>query len=106
MTNAAVLLEAIGEPTRRAIFERLAVRPGAVGELAAELPVTPSAVSQHLKILKAAGLVSDRARGTRRIYSVEPAALEVIREYFDTFWTASLATFRATAEHIEHIEHT
>jgi DNA-binding transcriptional ArsR family regulator len=98
MTNATVLLEAIGEPTRRAIFERLAVHPGAVGELADELPVTRSAVSQHLKILKSAGLVTDRAIGTRRIYSVDPAALAVIREYFDSFWTASLAAFRATAE--------
>ncbi|MDQ6688618.1 MAG: metalloregulator ArsR/SmtB family transcription factor [Actinomycetota bacterium] len=98
MTNAPALLEALGEPTRRAIFERLAVRPGAVGELADELPVTRSAVSQHLKILKSAGLVTDRAIGTRRIYSVDPAALAAIREYFDAFWTASLAAFRAIAE--------
>ena len=101
MTNAAVLLDAIGEPTRRAIFERIAVRPGAVGELADELPISRSAVSQHLKILKSAGLVSDRAVGTRRIYSVDPDALAAIREYFDTFWTASLAAFRAAAEHPE-----
>ncbi len=98
MTNAANLLGAIGEPTRRAIFERLALRPAAVGELAAELPVTPSAVSQHLKILKMAGLVSDRAVGTRRIYSVDPVAVSVIREYFEGFWTASMAAFRAAAE--------
>ncbi len=104
MTNAGVLLEAMGEPTRRAIVERLAVRPSAVGELAAELPVTSSAVSQHLKVLKAAGLVSDRAVGTRRIYSVDPAALGVIREYFEQFWTASMSAFRAAAEHREQEE--
>jgi DNA-binding transcriptional ArsR family regulator len=101
MANAAALLEAIGEPTRRALFERLAVRPGAVSELASELPVTPSAVSQHLKVLKAAGLVTDRAMGTRRIYSVDPAALAVIRQYFDSFWTASMSAFRAAAEQSE-----
>jgi DNA-binding transcriptional ArsR family regulator len=101
VTNAGVLLEAIGEPTRRALFERLAVRSCAVSELAAELPVTASAVSQHLKILKAAGLVTDRAVGTRRIYSVDPAALAVIRQYFDSFWTASMSSFRAAAEQPE-----
>jgi DNA-binding transcriptional ArsR family regulator len=101
VTNAAVLLEAIGEPTRRAIFERLAVKPRAVGELADELPMTRSAVSQHLKILMSAGLVTNRPMGTRRIYAVDPAALAVIREYFDTFWTTSLAAFRAAAEQPE-----
>lgn len=101
MTNAAGMVEAIGEPTRRAIFERLAVRPGAVGELAAELPMTRSAVSQHLAILKSAGLVTDRAVGTRRIYAVDPAALAVICGYFDSFWTTSLAAFRAAAEQSE-----
>ena len=104
MTNVALALEAIGEPSRRAIFERLAVRPCPVGELAAELPVTPSAVSQHLKVLKAAGVVCDRASATRRIYSLDPVALAAIREYFETFWTASISAFRVAAEqpHPEH----
>lgn len=98
MTNAAALVEALGDPTRRAIFERLAGRPGAVGEIASDLPITRSAVSQHLKVLKSVGLVTDRAVGTRRIYAVEPDALSAVREYFDDFWKQSLAAFRIAAE--------
>lgn len=92
------MLEALGDPTRRAIFERIAARPSAVTQIANDLPVTRSAVSQHLKILKAAGLVTDHAMGTRRIYAVDPAALAAIREYFDSFWALSLQAFRAAAE--------
>jgi DNA-binding transcriptional ArsR family regulator len=98
MTNVAALLEAIGEPTRRAIFERLAVRPCAVGELAELFPVTRSAVSQHLTILRAAGLVTNKVVGTRRIYALDPVALDALREYFESFWRTSLTNFRSAAE--------
>ena len=98
MTNASVLIDAIAEPTRRAIVERLADGPAAVSDLARDMPITRSAVSQHLQVLKSVGLVTDRAVGTRRVYSVDPDALAVIRAYFDAFWTRSLATFRQTAE--------
>jgi DNA-binding transcriptional ArsR family regulator len=99
MTNASALIDAIAEPTRRAIVERLADRPAAVSDLARDMPITRSAVSQHLQILKSVGLVTDRAVGTRRVYTVDPAALAVIRAYFDAFWTRSLAAFRDAAEH-------
>lgn len=97
MTNHGAVLTALADPTRRAIFERLAVLPGAVGELASELPVSRPAVSQHLKVLKQAGLVTDRAEGTRRVYSVDSAGVAAIRDYFDQFWQQSLARFRAVA---------
>jgi DNA-binding transcriptional ArsR family regulator len=98
MTNASALLDAIAEPTRRAIVERLADGPAAVSELARDMPITRSAVSQHLQVLKSVGLVTDRAVGTRRVYSVDPDALAIIRAYFDAFWTRSLAALRAAAE--------
>jgi len=101
MTNASVLLDALAEPTRRTILERLADRPAAVSDLAKDLPITRSAVSQHLQILKSVGLVSDRAVGTRRIYTVEPDAVAIIRAYFEAFWTRSLAAFRDAAEQPE-----
>ncbi len=101
MTTATVLLDALAEPTRRTIVERLADRPAAVSELARDLPITRSAVSQHLQILKSVGLVTDRAVGTRRVYTVNPEALAVIRAYFDAFWTRSLAAFRNAAEQTE-----
>ncbi|MGB9182685.1 MAG: metalloregulator ArsR/SmtB family transcription factor [Solirubrobacteraceae bacterium] len=91
-------LSALGDPTRRAIFERLAERPSAVGELAELLPVSRPAVSQHLKVLKEAGLVSDRAEGTRRIYQLDPAGVDALRAYLDTFWKRSLAAFQAAAK--------
>jgi DNA-binding transcriptional ArsR family regulator len=97
MTNHGAVLTALADPTRRAIFERLAAFPGAVGELASELPVSRPAVSQHLKVLKQAGLVTDRAEGTRRVYSVDSAGVAAIRDYFDQFWQQSLARFRAVA---------
>ena len=99
MTNHAAVLAALADPTRRAIFERLARSPSAVGELARELPVSRPAVSQHLKVLKSAGLVSDYAAGTRRVYSVDPAGVAVIRDYFEQFWLQSLTRFRAAASH-------
>jgi DNA-binding transcriptional ArsR family regulator len=97
MTNHGAVLTALADPTRRAIFERLAAAPRAVGELAGELPVSRPAVSQHLKVLKEAGLVVDRAEGTRRVYSVDSAGVGAIRDYFEQFWQQSLARFSAVA---------
>ena len=97
MTNHVAALTALADPTRREIFERLARSPSAVGELARELPVSRPAVSQHLKVLKAAGLVADQAVGTRRVYSVDSAGLAAIRDYFEQFWQQSLDRFRAAA---------
>jgi DNA-binding transcriptional ArsR family regulator len=91
-------LQALGDPTRLAIFEHIARRPRAVGELAAELPVTRPAVSQHLKVLKDAGLVVDRADGARRIYQVNPSGVEEIRRWLDGFWDEALAAFKQAAE--------
>jgi DNA-binding transcriptional ArsR family regulator len=92
---------ALGDPTRRAIFARLAEHPRAVGELASELPVSRPAVSQHLKVLKAAGLVVDRPAGNRRIYRLDPTGVEVLRAQLDSFWNQALATYKALAEQIE-----
>jgi len=82
--------DAFADPTRRQIVARLVERPQAVGELASQLPVSRSAVSQHLRVLKDAGLVSERAEGTRRIYGVNPAALEALRDQIDTYWRRAL----------------
>jgi DNA-binding transcriptional ArsR family regulator len=89
---------ALGDPTRRAIFERLAGGPRAVGELAAEFPVSRPAVSQHLKVLKEAGLVVDEADGSRRVYRVNVAGVEAMRAYLDSFWSDALAAFTEAAE--------
>jgi DNA-binding transcriptional ArsR family regulator len=94
----AQALTALADPTRRAIFEHLAERPRAVGELARELPVSRPAVSQHLKVLKGAGLVTDRPAGTRRIYAVDPDGLAELRAYLDRFWNQALAAFKTAAE--------
>ena len=94
-------LTALADPTRRAIFERLAERPSAVGELAGEVPVSRPAVSQHLKVLKRAGLVTDRANGTRRIYELDPRGIIELHRYLDRFWNRSLAAFKAAAEQEE-----
>jgi DNA-binding transcriptional ArsR family regulator len=91
-------LAALGDPTRRAIFEHLADRPRAVGDLARELPVSRPAVSQHLKVLKEAHLVVDQPDGNRRIYKVDPDGVSALRAYLDQFWTRSLAAFKAAAE--------
>jgi DNA-binding transcriptional ArsR family regulator len=91
-------LTALGDPTRRAIFERLADRPCAVGELAREMPVSRPAVSQHLKVLKHAGLVIDRPAGTRRIYELDPTGVGALRTYFDQFWNKALAAYKAAVE--------
>lgn len=90
--------DALGDGTRRAIFECLVAGPRAVGELARDLPVSRPAVSQHLRVLKDAGLVSDRAEGSRRVYAVNPAGLEALRADLDRFWTQGLAAFKTVAE--------
>jgi DNA-binding transcriptional ArsR family regulator len=89
---------ALADPTRRAIFERLARGPSAVGDLAREFPVSRPAVSQHLRVLKDAGLVTDRRDGNRRLYAVDPHGVEAMRAYFDTFWSDALAAFQKAAE--------
>jgi DNA-binding transcriptional ArsR family regulator len=88
---------ALADPTRRAIFEQLARRPRAVGELAEEFPVSRPAVSQHLKVLKDAGLVSDRRDGNRRLYSVDTRGVEAMRAYLDSFWSDALTAFEQAA---------
>ena len=98
MTYEVSPWDALGDGTRRAIFERLVQRPRAVGELAGELPVTRPAVSQHLRVLKAAGLVFDRAEGTRRVYAVNADGLERLRGDLDRFWTQALTAFQSVAE--------
>src|SRR3954453_7653462 len=100
MANATAVegLAALGDPTRRTIFERLAERPRPVGELARELPVSRPAVSQHLKVLKDAGLVVDHAVGTRRVYRVDPEGLDELRAYLDGFWNRALRAFKDVAE--------
>lgn len=90
--------DALGDPTRRAIFERLSGGPLAVVDIARTLPVSRPAVSQHLKVLKDAGLVLDRQQGTRRVYAVDRKGLEILRAYFDRFWTDALDAFRRVAE--------
>jgi DNA-binding transcriptional ArsR family regulator len=97
-------LSALGDPTRRAIFECLARQPMAVGQLSAELPVTRPAVSQHLKVLKQAGLVADQAEGTRRIYRIDPTGVQAIRNYLDQMWGQALAGFQDAAERIAQAE--
>src|SRR5262245_12088136 len=98
MTNRTGGLAALGDPTRRAIFERLAERPRAVGELARELPVSRPAVSQHLKVLREAGLVVDRAAGARRIYHLDPDGVGSLRAYIDQFWSRALAAYKDAVE--------
>jgi len=98
MANASELLSALGDPTRQAILDLLLEGPQPVGELAALLPVSRPAVSQHLKVLKEVGLVVDRQDGTRRVYRVDPAGLAPLRAYLERFWQQNLVAF---AEHAE-----
>src|SRR3954469_22005088 len=97
MTNAKAFA-ALADPTRRAVFERLSRGPRAVGELAEDMPVSRPAVSQHLKVLKEAGLVTDRPDGARRVYQIDPQGLGQLRAWLDRFWDAALAAFVAEAE--------
>ncbi len=96
MANAHPM-DVLGDPTRRLIFERLRTGPLAVGELAAGLPVSRPAVSQHLRVLREAGLVADRKVGTRRLYEVVPDGLLELRDWFDELWSDALARFAAEA---------
>ena len=101
-TYGSAGIAALGDPTRRAIFESLARGPKAVGELAAELPVSRPAVSQHLRVLKEAGLVTDRADGTRRIYQIRPHGVQAIHGYLDQMWGQAMAAFYAEAGRAAH----
>ena len=94
-------MDALGDPTRRAILERLRPGPIAVGELARELPVSRPAVSQHLRVLKEAGLVVATAAGARRLYAVDPTGIEALRAYLDGFWNLPLERFKQAAERDE-----
>ena len=98
MSRFATVITALADPTRCEIFERLAAGPQSVGALAAQLPVSRPAVSQHLKTLKEAGLVVDRAEGTRRVYHIDPAGLGAVRQWLDRFWDASLDAFKTEAD--------
>jgi DNA-binding transcriptional ArsR family regulator len=97
-------LAALGDPTRRTIFERVAARPSSVAEVARGLPVSRPAVSQHLKVLKDAGLVRETAAGTRRIYRLDPRGIGAMRDWLETQWTASLAAFRDFADGLEELD--
>ena len=98
MTDNMHALSALADPTRRIVFEKLAKRPQSVGELARALPVSRPAVSQHLAVLKAAGLVKDHAEGARRVYQIDPAGLGPLRAWLDEFWDRTLQSFKAEAE--------
>lgn len=105
MTNADRVFSALYDPTRRAVLERLRDGPRPVGEIARGLPVTRPAVSQHLKVLKEAGLVADKSEGTRRIYSIDPKGLGAMRAWLDRFWDSALAAFAAEVERSTKKEH-
>jgi DNA-binding transcriptional ArsR family regulator len=97
----AEALQALADPTRRSVLEELRDGPRAVGEIAARLPVSRPAVSQHLRVLKEAGLVTERKNGTRHLYRVDPDGLADVREYLEGFWEEALANFKAAAEQEE-----
>ena len=98
MANLEKVFEALGDPTRLAIFQRIATRPHSVGEIAGHLPVSRPAVSQHLRVLKDAGLVADIRDGTRRVYEVKPEGVEALRKYFDQVWERNLKAFQTAAD--------
>jgi|SRR5579863_6235747 DNA-binding transcriptional ArsR family regulator len=104
MTNPSASLKALGDPTRLKIFEQLAKRPLAVVDIADSLPVSRPAVSQHLKVLKEAGLVMVRHQGTRHFYQLDPKGVEAMRKYLDHMWDKALASFKAFAERDTSIE--
>src|SRR3954465_14573176 len=97
----ALALDALADGTRRTVFEQLRDGPLSVGDVAARLPVSRPAVSQHLRVLKEAGLVSDQRAGTRRLYRVEPDAIAELRDYLDEFWDRALAAFKQAVEQEE-----
>jgi len=96
--HGAQILSTLGDPTRRTIFERLARGPSAVGEIARDMPVIRPAVSQHLRVLKEAGLVSETNAGARRIYRLDPRGIAAMRDWLDDMWSAALENFRAFAD--------
>jgi DNA-binding transcriptional ArsR family regulator len=96
--NAERALEALGDPTRRQVFKRLKAGARSVAEITQGMGVSRPAVSQHLKVLKDAGLVVDRAEGTRRLYSIDTRAIEAVRRWLDGFWDETLASFKQAAE--------
>ena len=98
VTNEAPIFAALGDPTRRAVLARLRTGPRSVGEIVAAVPVSQSAVSQHLRVLREAGLVTDRREGTRRLYQVDLEGLTALRAYVDGYWDAALASFQRYAE--------
>jgi len=102
--TASAALASLGDPTRREIFERIAARPQPVGELAQELPVSRPAVSQHLRVLKEAGLVTETAQGTRRIYRIDPRGIGAIRDWLDRHWSDALDAFKAYADNLPDTE--
>lgn len=104
MTNSSRALSALGDPTRRQIIERLAAAPAPVGELAATLPVSRPAVSQHLRVLKEAGLVTETPEGTRRIYRLDPRGIAAVRDWLDGLWAAALDDFKAYADGLSEQE--
>jgi DNA-binding transcriptional ArsR family regulator len=107
MTRASSLgFAALADDTRREIFERVARRPITVGKLASQFPVSRPAISQHLRILKDAGLVTDTAVGTSRVYRLEPRGVDAMRRYLDRFWDTALAAFARAAEEAEEQENT
>jgi len=99
--DLASALAALADPTRRTLFERLAQEPASVGALAAGMTVTRPAVSQHLRVLKDAGLVQDEAQGTRRVYRIDPRGIGVMRNWLDQHWAAALDAFGAYADTVE-----
>lgn len=98
MANHSAAFVALADPTRQLLMERLAKRPMAVGKLAAGLSVTRPAVSQHLKVLRAAGLVTVRQQGTRNVYQIDPKGVDAMRTYLDRFWDRALAALKLAAE--------
>ncbi len=99
--DLASAFAALADPTRRTLFERLAREPASVGALAAGMTVTRPAVSQHLRVLKDAGLVQDEAQGTRRVYRIDPRGIGVMRNWLDQHWAAALDAFQAYADTVE-----
>lgn len=98
MANHSLAFAALADPTRQLLLERLAKRPMPVGKLATGLDVTRPAVSQHLKVLRSAGLVTVRRQGTRNVYQIDPKGVDAMRTYLDRFWDRALAALKAAAE--------
>ncbi|EJL34145.1 putative transcriptional regulator [Caulobacter sp. AP07] len=101
MTYENSAFAALADPTRRAVFERLARGPASVGQVAEGLPVSRPAVSQHLKVLKAAGLVDDHAEGARRVYRLDPRGIGALRDWLDQHWARALDAFQTYADSLE-----